>query len=357
MRNSWNEVLCESEDNTVFLTWEKMASSVLNFDQDKTLNVLCATKDDKLVGIAPLRRSRRNINNILKYTVIEPLAEGNTDYSGLILAENEAECLQIFLTHLFDQKDWDLIYLSQVPQMSLLFDLLIKHRCLLPKFKLEEAAICPYIPIPSTVDELMKGLSSNFRRNLKKRMRKLEKDHGKVELKKYYELGSLDDTMQIFFNLHQKRWVSKGERGVFSQQAVRDTFLTKAKLFAEKGWFSLYFLMVNGKPVAAKYCFKYKRKLYGSLSGFDPVYSAYGVGNLLMLKVLERCVKKGIREYDFMQGDESYKFNWTNKYRRNWNIIFVNKKLTSMLVRALIATAKKIKLDKLLDNTMLSYKL
>lgn len=350
LRHSWNKVLRESEDNTVFLTWEKMASSVLNFDENKTLNVLCATQNDKLVGIAPLRKSRRSINGLLKYTVIEPLAEGNTDYSGLVLAKHEAECLQFFLTHLFDQNDWDLMYLSQVPQNSHLFNLLAKHRCSLPEFTLEEGAICPYLTLPFSKQGLMKSLSSNFRRNLKKRMRKLEKDYGKVELKEYRELGSLDTTMQIFFDLHQKRWGSKGEKGTFKNLAVRDTFLTKAKLFAEKDWLRLYFLTVNDKPIAAKYCFKYKQKLYGSLSGFDPSYSSYGVGNVLMLKVLERCIDQGIREYDFMQGDELYKFDWTNKYRQNWNIIFVNKKPTSKLVRAITNGLKRIHLDKILDE-------
>ena len=68
--------------------------------------------------------------------------------------------------------------------------------------------------------------------------------------------------MALFFDLHQKRWKSRGGIGAFSSDKIRAIFLDRAKLFAQKGWLGLYFLTVNDKPVAANYSLKYNKKLY-----------------------------------------------------------------------------------------------
>ena len=90
--------------------------------------------------------------------------------------------------------------------------------------------------------------------------------------------------------------------------------------------------------------------MYGRLSGFDPVYSIYSIGNLLMLKVLEKCIKLGIKEYDFMQGNEAYKSDWTKNYRRNLNIKFVNRRSSSRIINLGIRTIKQSSLLKILEK-------
>ena len=47
------------------------------------------------------------------------------------------------------------------------------------------------------------------------------------------------------------------------------------------------------------------------------------------------------KEYDFMKGDESYKFELADKTRRNLNLEFVNRRLVSHLI-ILVIQVKKI---------------
>ncbi|MEM3872852.1 MAG: hypothetical protein QXE05_09875, partial [Nitrososphaeria archaeon] len=61
---------------------------------------------------------------------------------------------------------------------------------------------------------------------------------------------------------------------------------------------------------------------------------------------LERCMENKIKEYDFMKGDELYKFDWCSTYRRNLNFRFVNRRLTSKLFKLGIQATKKLKMDK-----------
>jgi len=341
MQNRWNKILNKSQDNNIFLTWEKMAPSVNNLEKSTTLKILCAIEGKKLLGIAPFRKSRRSLKGRFTYNVIEPLTNGNTDYAGIILAGQEKQCLSKILEYLFSQGDWDLFYLPDLPQPSLGLKLIKDLHESLPRFNIEPGWICPYLPIPDSKEKLIANINPKFRKELKRRLRKLEKEHGKVELKPYYELGSIEETMEILFKLHKKRWGSKGQHGSFANPKARNMALETAKFFAKKDWLRLYFLTVNDTPVAAELDLEYENKLHGHLCGFDPNYSKYGVGNLLMLKVLEECVNKGIYEYDFMQGAESYKFDWTSKYRQSMNVRFANKKISSKLISSILKILNK----------------
>jgi len=332
MRDYWNKILNKSKENNIFLTWEKMAPSVNQLEKESSLKILCALEDTQLVGIAPFRKTRKSLKGNFGYSIIEPLTNGDTDYTGLIISEQETRCMHQFLAYLFSQKDWDIITLPDLPQTSQTLKLLKQTSRDIPKFEVQIGINCPYLKIPNSKEKLLANLGVKHRKNLQRRLRKLEKEHGKVELKQYYELGSFEQTIEIFFELHQKRWIKKGKSGRFDNQKARDITLQTAKYFAEKDWFRLFFLTVNNKPIAAELNLEYNGKMYGHLAGFDPDYSRYSVGHLLQLKVIEQCIEKGLSEYDFMQGDEAYKFDWTSKSRQNMNVLCVNKKLSSMMI-------------------------
>jgi len=95
---------------------------------------------------------------------------------------------------------------------------------------------------------------------------------------------------------------------------------------------------------------EYNRKMYFCLPGFDPDYSHYRTGNLILAKVVEKCIERKIEEYDFLKGGEEYKFDWTAKYRRNLRIRFVNKRFTSSLYHWGIKMIKQVKMEKILDK-------
>jgi CelD/BcsL family acetyltransferase involved in cellulose biosynthesis len=83
--------------------------------------------------------------------------------------------------------------------------------------------------------------------------------------------------------------------------------LDVANAFAEKGWLSLFFLTFNDEPVSSFYCFEYNKKLYFYLSGFDPEYAYYRPGHLTFKYIIKYGIEKGLNEFDFLRGNETYK--------------------------------------------------
>jgi CelD/BcsL family acetyltransferase involved in cellulose biosynthesis len=210
--------------------------------------------------------------------------------------------------------------------------------------------VCPYVSLPDSIEQFTQRLGRKLRKTLRRGERQLRRDYQRVEFKRHDEFGSVKDGMNAFFILHQKRWESRGMLGVFNSQKVRDWYLEWAKQFANNGWLALYFLTANDEPTAADLCFEYKRVMHSGLTGFDPDFYEYDVGNLLTEHIMKNCIQKGIKEYDFMKGSEPYKFHWDAKYRRNTNIRIVNRKTASLLYDMGIKAIKKMKIERILGS-------
>jgi len=349
VRKEWNEFINSINDNTFFLSWERIAPSVKYLEQGSTIKILFGMDGNDILGIAPLRKTSRFFNGQPIYSVIESLSDRAF---GILLAKRKAECLKMFLTYLYNQKDWDFLYFNDVPETFPIVDLLKKNSEYFPYFDEKEGDVAPYLTIPDSLDELFRELTPKFRKNLRMGMRKIERDHGKVELKEYYELGSLEEMMQVFFEIHQKRWESLGEPGAFKTKRNRNMFLYEAKLLSEINCLKLRFLVVNGKPISGFYGFEYDQVLYVFLTGFDPDYSYYSPSNLQILKILERCIEENTKEFNFFGGYTSYKFNWCKAYRKNFTFRFVNKKLSSTALNLGMRLTRNSKINRFLENTI-----
>lgn len=344
----WNELLEKSKDKNPYLTWEYLSTCWKHFGNGKKLRILVVRHNNEENAIAPFKQSCYSFMGKLNYEVIEPLGYRCADYTGLLLAERERDCLKLVLEYLIEHGDWDFIYLYDVPGTSIVPELLPKkldsNRL---KLGLSVGAICPYIIIPESFDALFNDLRSKFRKNLRRGLRQLQEKH-KVKFERYENFGSAEHAMKIFFKLHQERWKSRQMLGVFNTSKTCNFFTDVAKRFSEKGWLALYFLTVDGNPVAATYNHLYNQKMYFVLGGSDPDYDRYSVGHLLIQKTIEHCVLNKIREFDFLKGGESYKFDWTKTYRRNLRIRFVNrKKKMSRVYDFGIKTLKRTRVDKI----------
>jgi len=328
LREQWNDVLKKSKDDDIFLTWEWLSTWWKHYGKERKLMILLAEDGEKIVAIAPLMRS---VYRLLGFRLrkIEFFAE-HTDYCNFILAEKKAESLKLFLKYL-DKLSWDYLELKEIPETAESITILRKIR---RKTHIQNETVsskCPYIPLSVSWDVFVKELSGNKRRNLRRRMKRLKEKY-KVGFKKQDEIDSLQQDMKTFFYLHQKRWRSKGLGGSFGEDPkFRDFLLDVSKCFAEKRWLNLSFLTANDEPISAALCFEYNKTLYYYHPGFDPVYSKYSIGNLLIMHLIQDSIQKGIEKIDFLKGAESYKSDWTSLSRDNLEIRYVRNRLFPIL--------------------------
>lgn len=329
LKDKWNDTLTKSRDNDIFLTWEWLSTWWKHFGEGRKLRILLVDDENRILAIAPLMRSKYTFLHFGSLAKIEFIGSPQSDCNHFILTEREMECLRLFLSRLNTHTDWDYLELRDISENTISVDLLRKMpttkllRCQLEERMIE---LCPYINLPNSTEMFMKRLSGNMRRNLRRRRRKLEKEY-RVEVKTHDDFSSVEEAMNTFYELHQKRWQTKGMKGVFAKKTLRDFHFDVARHFAEKGWLRLDFLTANDKPIAAIYSFDYRQKKYEYLTGFDPEYSQYSVANLLRMCAVEKCIRKGLKEYDLLRGGEPYKNDWDTKNRKNLEVWFIRKGL------------------------------
>lgn len=316
LEKTWNEILTRG-DNSVFSTWEWLSNWWNHFGDNKKLLILLIEENGETIGIAPLMKSTYKRLGPWQ-TKIEFLGTPNSDYNDFILSRKKEQCLKSIIEFLRGLSEkWNCIELREIPGDAPSLLSLRKLTKTLNPFQ-----PCPFVKLPNTYEALLDKLSARPRKNIRRGFRRLEQDF-QVDFLDCSTGQSVVEGMNIFFDLHQKRWNTARLPGFFASQETRNFHLDIARSFSQKGWLRLFLLKLSGKTVSAYYGFKYRGKFYSKMSGFDPKYSHYSVGSLLTAYVMRNCIENGLTEFDFMRGADEYKYHWNALTRWNYKVVLI----------------------------------
>jgi CelD/BcsL family acetyltransferase involved in cellulose biosynthesis len=310
LQTQWNEVLSKSNSNNVFLTWEWLSTWWKHFGKDRELAILLAMDNGEIVAAAPLMRSNYDLLGF-KFKKMEFLGAEHTDVRNFILTNPNDDCIKLFLNYLC-ATEWDFLEFRDIPENRELAGSLRKvfWRSLLSSERVSN--ICFYIPLYDSVEEFNKTLGGDMRRSLRRRMKRLREQYD-VTFEQFDSVKSAEEGVKELVYLHQKKWKSKGQEGSFGRDPRFAGFLRDiAKAFSENGWLNLSFLKADGEAVSAALCFEYNRVMYYYHPGYDPAFAKFGVGNLLLMHLIEEAIGKGMQTFDFLHGVEPYKKEWTS---------------------------------------------
>ncbi len=76
---------------------------------------------------------------------------------------------------------------------------------------------------------------------------------------------------------------------------------------------SIFVVRDSGKPIAASVNYHMDPVFCLFIPAFDPDYSKYGLGHVLISKQLEWCLRNNYKLFDMMRGDLRYKRDWCNR--------------------------------------------
>lgn len=316
----WNNLVENGGDeSTMYLTHDWLATRWRHFGEGQRLNLLLAERDRRVIGIMPLVRNEYRLGPF-KLDTLESIGGTSRNYVGLMLPEDREEVISALLDYLKENLHGVglILRLSLVPADSQFLGALKSGLGRLSKelaFEERFKTLAPYIDLPVSWDEYFGSLPGKRRRTLGRMLRNLERKHGAVSFQEC-DAGSLEEGLNRFFDLHQERWRAVGISGSFADPRVKEFYREVAWKFLHRGWFYFSSMDVAGKMVSAMYGCIFNRKMYFIAAGRDIRYSRYSAGQLHMMHVIKDAVSRNLIEFDFMQGDEPYKFYWTKSTRR-----------------------------------------
>ncbi|MFH1756789.1 MAG: GNAT family N-acetyltransferase [Pseudomonadota bacterium] len=239
------------------------------------------------------------------------------DYRDLIISSGNEEETFIALAGFFKEGPWDYLEFKGVSEFSPTahaLPLIMKSSGFQVIQEIEEIAV--YLDLPPTWENFLEGLNSKDRHELRRKMRRMEKEIN-FELSKVEEPFAHAGEMEIFFDLHRKSRTDKAE---FMTAQMESYFREIATRFQEKGWLNLSFLKSAGKEIATYFSFDFEATEYVYNSGYDPQFRRFSPGIILAAQCIRRAIEKKMVRFNFLRGREDYKYHLGGKEEKIYRI-------------------------------------
>ncbi|WEX10408.1 GNAT family N-acetyltransferase [Chelativorans sp. AA-79] len=110
--------------------------------------------------------------------------------------------------------------------------------------------------------------------------------------------------------LHTRRWESREEPGVFADPRMISWLEEAAALLDQAGLLRLYAMRREGRVIAALCVLHAKGRAFYYIGGFDPEHAKLGLGTVLVGHAIAEAEREGLAQFDFLRGQEDYKYRW-----------------------------------------------
>jgi CelD/BcsL family acetyltransferase involved in cellulose biosynthesis len=165
---------------------------------------------------------------------------------------------------------------------------------------------CPVLRFESdSWDDFLQKRGRNFRQQVRRFARRLS-DLGAVSYRPATDPALLQGDLDTLFHLHRQRWGS-AETPFLLAAAFHREFASHA---LDHGWLRLWFLEVDGRPVAASYGFRFAGSESFYQAGRDPAFLKQHVGFVLLAHAVRQALVDGMAECCLLRGGEEYKFRF-----------------------------------------------
>jgi CelD/BcsL family acetyltransferase involved in cellulose biosynthesis len=106
------------------------------------------------------------------------------------------------------------------------------------------------------------------------------------------------------------------EKQAFLSEKMRQQMHLAVHAAYKEGWLQLAFIEVGGQKAAGYLNFDYGNRIWVYNSGFNPHFRELSLGWVLLGNLLQWANEQGRSAFDFMRGDEEYKYRFGAVDRR-----------------------------------------
>jgi CelD/BcsL family acetyltransferase involved in cellulose biosynthesis len=158
--------------------------------------------------------------------------------------------------------------------------------------------VAAVLPLPSTFDAWLASIGKKERHEVRRKRRRFEAELGAPRISRVQ--GA--DQVRAFAAMHRR---TAGEKGSFMSPDVEELFVAMHK---RAGAVIDVLSGTDTVPVAAGFGFETEDCYYLYNSAYEPAASHASPGIVLLAGLIERAIAEGRRRFDFLKGDETYKF-------------------------------------------------
>ncbi len=312
LADEWNQLLSNSASHVPFLRHEYLLTwwRTLGGGEWKSGELCLVTarrSDGQLCAAAPLffTQNREGEPALMLLGSIEI-----SDYLDVLALPGQ---LQPFLEELFAYLD-----LADLPPWRVLdwYNLLENSPTLAAMqsaaasrgwiYHQEQLQHCPYIPLPGDWEAYLASIDKKQRHEIRRKMRRAESAEVPVRWYIAADESKLDAEIEDFLRLMG----TDAEKQAFLTDVMRTQMRAAVWAAFRAGWLQLAFLEVDGKKAAGYLNFDFGNRIWVYNSGLDYEYGSYSPGWVLLGYLLQWANENRRESFDFMRGDEDYKYRF-----------------------------------------------
>lgn len=312
LREAWETLGEQCPTQSIYMTWDWVTTWWKFYGQGAELWLLQARAEDgRLIGLAPLMLVVHRPASLLRWRQLQFIgASSPFDHLDFLIEPGAGpDVLPLFLERLRAEQDrWDVLLLSALPEYSPTLSLLRTYSI---PWEAGEAECCPAIALPADWETYHSALSKRKRKNIRHTHNVLDGAFpGRWGWERVEDPAELEPTMSTMIRLHQAKWAALGKPGGFADATTVAFHQAISRRLLEQGRLWLYRLCIDGRVAAIEYAYAYRDRVYAFASGVDFSLADYSPGQVLMEVMIREAIRAGMRHYDFLRGDEAYKFFW-----------------------------------------------
>ena len=306
----WNQLLDQSVSHVPFLRYEYLTTWWQTRGggewPNAALALVTAREDGHLVGAVPLFHAEHNGQPaLLNVGAIEI-----SDYLDLLA---RPEHLDAFLSGLLPflrsaaLPEWRAVHLFNLidssPTAAALQTAAAQAGWTAAEERLQHS---PYIPLPGDWETYLAQIDKKQRHEIRRKMRRLEGSGTPWRWYVVVDPETLDAEIDAFLAL----MAQDPEKAAFLTPPMREHMRLTMRCAFAAGCLQLAFLEINAQKAAAYLSFDYLNRLWVYNSGLDRSFNEYSPGWVLLGYLLQWANENSRVEFDFMRGDEDYKYRF-----------------------------------------------
>jgi len=308
--HEWNNLLVKSASHVPFLRheylstwWQTLGGG--EWEQGDLYIVTARDENDELLGIAPLF-STTNLDGKRAVMLIGSIEI--SDYLDIIAPTKN---LPSFLESLVEQLsgpeggDWEILdlynFLADSPTLPILRAAAQKQGW---DYTQEIIQPAPSIALAATWEAYLLGIKKKQRHEIRRKIRRIENQTLPVRWYIVEDEDSLDAEIDAFLKL----MAHDAEKEAFLTDVMRSQMRTSVHTAFREGWLQLAFLEIGEEKAAAYLNFDYANCIWVYNSGIDFKFSDLSPGWVLVGYLIKWAIENGREVFDFMRGDEIYKY-------------------------------------------------
>jgi len=312
LETEWNALLARTANHVPFMRyeylrdwWETRGGG--EWSQSAQLLLVTAYQSGKLVGAAPLFHveDHQGKSALLLVGSIEI-----SDYLDLLAAPED---IDEFCTELLgflpaaDLPHWETLDLYNILDSSLTLTALQtaaeKKDWAYHQEKLQHS---PYIPLPGDWESYLVGIDKKQRHEIRRKLRRAAESAPPASWYFVRDSAALEQETNAFMEL----MAFEPLKAAFLTEPMRRHFHKVVQCAFDEGCLHMAFLTIGDQKAAGYLGFNYLNRLWIYNSGINPAFREYSPGWVLLGLQLQWANEKGLDEFDFMRGDEDYKYRF-----------------------------------------------